>query len=76
MHFQNGSLIREAVEKKKSVYPSNRYTNKENAVYTQDGLLLSFEKQLQYSCLENATDRGAWWASIHGEAKSRMQLSD
>ena len=31
---------------------------------------------LQYSCLENPTDRGAWWATIHGVAKSRTQLSD
>ena len=21
---------------------------------------------LQYSCLENATDRGAWWATVYG----------
>ena len=26
---------------------------------------------LQYSCLENPLDRGAWWATIHGVAKSR-----
>ena len=25
---------------------------------------------LQYSCLENAMDRGAWWATGHGVAKS------
>ena len=25
---------------------------------------------LQYSCLENSTDRGAWWATVHGVAKS------
>ena len=25
---------------------------------------------LQYSCLENPTDRGAWWASVHGAAES------
>ena len=30
----------------------------------------------QYSCLENPTDQGAWWATIHGVAKSRTQLSD
>ena len=23
---------------------------------------------LQYSCLENSTDRGAWWATVHGVA--------
>ena len=25
---------------------------------------------LQYSCLENSTDRGAWWATVHGAAES------
>ena len=27
---------------------------------------------LQYSCLENPMDRGAWWAAVHGVAKSRL----
>ena len=31
---------------------------------------------LQYSCLENPTDRGAWEAAVHGVAKSRTRLSD
>ena len=31
---------------------------------------------LQYSCLENPMDRGAWWAAIHGVEKSRTRLSD
>ena len=31
---------------------------------------------LQYSCLENPTDGGAWWATAHGVAKSRTRLSD
>ena len=31
---------------------------------------------LQYSCLENSMDGGAWWATVHGVAKSRTQLSD
>ena len=26
---------------------------------------------LQYCCLENSMDRGAWWAIVHGVAKSR-----
>ena len=29
---------------------------------------------LQYSCLENSMDRGAWWLTVHGVAKSRTQL--
>ena len=31
---------------------------------------------LQYSCLENPTDGRAWWAAVHGVAKSRTRLSD
>ena len=31
---------------------------------------------LQYSCLENPKDRGAWRATVHGVAKSWAQLSD
>ena len=31
---------------------------------------------LQYSCLENSMDRGAWWAIVHGVTKSRTRLSD
>ena len=31
---------------------------------------------LQYSCLENPMDGGSWWATVHGAAKSRTQLSD
>ena len=31
---------------------------------------------LQYSCLENPKDGGAWWAAVHVVAKSRTRLSD
>ena len=31
---------------------------------------------LQYSCWENPTDRGAWWATVCGATKSQTQLSD
>ena len=30
---------------------------------------------LQYSCLENPLDRGPWWATVHGGAKSQTQLN-
>ena len=32
-------------------------------------------KPLQYSCLENAMDRGAWWTIVHGVTKSQSRLS-
>ena len=31
---------------------------------------------LQYSCLENPMDRGAWRATVHGVAKSQTRRSD
>ena len=31
---------------------------------------------LQYSCLENPMDGGAWWAAVHGVTKSQTWLSD
>ena len=31
---------------------------------------------LQYCCLENPVDGGAWWAAVHGVAKSQTRLSD
>jgi len=30
----------------------------------------------QYSCLENSMNRGAWQATVHGAAKSQIELSD
>ena len=31
---------------------------------------------LQYSCLENPMEGGAWWATVHGVTKSQTRLSD
>ena len=33
------------------------------------------DNPLQYSFLENSMNRGAWWATVHGVAKSQTQLS-
>ena len=48
---------------------------------TEEGSLWLYNRfsllsPLQYSCLENPMDRGAWWATVHGVTKSRTQLSD
>ena len=32
------------------------------------------ENPLQFSCLENPMDREAWWATVHGVAKSQTRL--
>ena len=31
---------------------------------------------LQYSCVENPMDRGAWWATVHATAESQTELRD
>ena len=46
------------------------------AVYLTSFPDLRQSQPLQYSCLENPTDGGAWWAAVHGVAKSRTRLSD
>ena len=35
-----------------------------------------FGTPLQYSCLENPIDGGAWWAEVHGVAEGGTRLSD
>ena len=42
-----------------SIPGSGRFPGKENG------------NPLQYSCLDNSMDRGAWWATVHGVTKSR-----
>ena len=36
----------------------------------EDSLEVGHGNPLQYSCLENSVDRGAWWATVYGAAKS------
>ena len=42
----------------------------------EDHLEKDMANPLQYSCLENPMDGGAWQATVHGVSKSRTQLSD
>ena len=42
----------------------------------EDPLEKEMANPLQYSGLENPMDGGAWWATVHGIAKSRTRLSD
>ena len=42
----------------------------------EDPLEKEMANPLQYSCLQNPIDGGAWWARVHGVTKSRTQLSD
>ena len=47
-----------------------------DAEWRVKGLGLYNGTPLQYSCLENPMGGGAWWAAVHGIAKSQTQLSD
>ena len=42
--------------------------------HNRDGYGEGNGNPLQYSCLENPTDGGAWWAAVYGVAQSRTQL--
>ena len=42
----------------------------------QEGIGEGNSSPLQYSCLENPMDGGAWWAAVHGVAQSWTRLSD
>ena len=48
-------------------------------VYLGGGMMMLGEGNgtlLQFSCLENLMDGGAWWAAVHRVAKNRTRLSD
>ena len=49
---------------------------KQNTYRIYSSFLLGNGTPLQHSCLENPMDGGAWWAAVHGVAKSRIRLSD
>ena len=64
--------------KKKKNLPANAEDTGEMGSIPGSGRSLGVGngKPLQYSCLGNAMDRGAWWATVHGVARNRTQLSD
>ena len=55
------------------ICPSNAYLELNSF---RDWLGEGDRTPLQYSCLENPMDGGAWWAAVHGVARSRTWLSD
>ena len=52
------------------------YTHTHTHTQTHSGAAEGNGTPLQYSCLENPMNGGAWWAAVHGVAKSRERLSD
>ena len=63
MSFQGGTVVQNP--------PANAGDATEAGSITGEGN----GNPLQYSCLENPLDRGAWWATVHGVPKSRRRLS-
>ena len=45
-------------------------------IYFAPIFIVRYGTPLQYSCLENPMDGGAWWAAVHGVVGSRTRLSD
>ena len=56
--------------------PSKTSQGKLTFIYIYKYFGESNDTPLQYSCLENPMDGGAWWAAVHGIAKSWTRLSD
>ena len=55
-------------------YPLKIFKHIQNIDCSKDSLGEGNGNSLQYSCLENPVDRGAWWAAVHGVAESRTRL--
>ena len=67
---------------KQTLYPLSHQGSLSNLATNQNFHSLLFEfgegsgTPLQYSCLGNPMDGGAWWAAVHGVKKSRTRLSN
>ena len=55
---------------------THTHTHQKNEVILLYSKHLTYGTPLQYSCLENPMDGGAWWAAVHGVARSWTWLSD
>ena len=69
---------RQGAESPVSSWPMNRQEGGKLEIYksVKQALRESNGTPLQYSCLENPMDGGAWWAAVHGVANSWIRLSD
>ena len=70
-HLNHNLLLTSLFPGKADRNSTPNYTAKE----TKLPLPQPMAPQLQSSCLENPMDGGAWWAAVHGVAKSRTRLS-
>ena len=71
MQESNNKYLEEL--KNKHIEPNNTITEIKN---TLEGIREGNGTPLQYSCLENPMDGGAWKSAVHGVAEGRTRLSD
>ena len=60
---------------KAGVFPIRNQGQKGLRALESHRVLLGISYPLQYSCLENSKDRGAWWATVNGVAKRWTRLT-
>ena len=85
--FWAQQVVRQGGNLTKAYDDEHCYLVEKNIYYARKGdffFFLKFQKHylkmelcgnpLQYSCLENPRDRGAWWAAVFGVAQSRTRL--
>ena len=70
MGFPGGSVVKNIPGKAGATGDSNSIPGSGRSPGEENG------NPLQYSCLENSMDRGAWWGAVYGVSKSWTQLSD
>ena len=76
-HTHCGKLCKGVLVTGKSYTPTSTFLTSGKYLYTSTHLHGEGNgTPLQYSCLENPMDRGAWWAAVHGVSRNRTRLRD
>ena len=74
--FPNGSACKESVMQSVMPVMQETWETRVQSLGREDTLEESVVTQVQYSCLENPMDKGAWWATVQRVAKSQSRLHD
>ena len=69
-HIQQNKILSYCSEVQVYVH-THTHTHTHTHIYTYSYIGEGNGTPLQYSCLENPVDRGAWWAAVHGVSQSR-----
>ena len=74
--WRGGSFSRNMGTLRDLCHPKFNFTSQQNTFHIWLEYGEGNGTLLQYSCLVNPMDRGAWWAAVHGVAGSQTQLND